>query len=495
MAEKRFPNVLWICTDSQRWDTLGCYGNPLVRSPNLDRLASEGVLFEQAFSQNPLCTPSRGCFLTGRYPVTNRLRQNGQTVPPDLRLLPRMLRDESGYVCGLAGKLHLSACDQRLRLGPEWWKQPRQGWYVPYEQRIDDGYSVMHWSHSGDTNPYSAYAQWLHQKGVVRKPEAEGASLGPQVSYGLPPDQSHTAFCADRAAEFIDLHHAKGFPQPWLFSVNMVDPHPDFHPPKEFLDPYMGRLDEIPLPAFKEGELADKPTHQREGWDFGKSRVTKGYSDRDQQLIKAAYWAMCDHIDSEVGRLLEVLDRTGERENTLILFHSDHGELLGDHGRTWKGPFLYDACVHVPLIVSMPGTVQQGKRTRALVELTDLAPTILDCVGQPRDPGMQGQSLWPMLRGEASLEHFREDVYCEYYNSNPNKPPKWLTMVRTDQHKLIAVHGTEEGELYDLHEDPDEQVNLWWRDDHKDLKIRMLQRLCSRMAWTTDPLPERIGVF
>jgi arylsulfatase A-like enzyme len=399
-------------------------------------------------------------------------------------------------VCGLSGKLHLSACDRRLLLGPEWWKHDRQEWIVPVEERVDDGYAVFHWAHGSDDNAYSAYTQWLREKGVVREPdEGLGEKLGPQVSYGRPADRTHTAFTVDKAVEFIELAKVKRQPDPWLFSVNMVEPHPDFNPPREFLEPYLARLDEIPLPPFEEAELAGKPSHQREGWDGGKGNVTKGYSDRDRRLIKAAYWAMCDLIDAEVGRLLDALERTGQRENTLVIFTSDHGELLGDHGRTWKGAYLYDPCVRVPLIVSMPGTVSAGARTAGLVELADLAPTVLDCVGLERDPAMQGRSLWPLLTGEAPLDKFREDVYSEYYNSNPNRPPKWLTMVRTARHKLIAVHGTEEGELYDMESDPNELRNLWWEEEAKDLKISMLLRLASRMAWTADPMPERIGVF
>ena len=136
MSDISRPNILWICTDQQRWDTLGCYGNPYVHTPHIDRLASEGVLFERCFSQSPVCTPSRASFLTGRYPRTTRCRQNGQDIPDDEVLVTRLLAD-AGYVCGLAGKLHLSACNPSVT--PE------------MEPRIDDGYEVFHWSH--DTHP------------------------------------------------------------------------------------------------------------------------------------------------------------------------------------------------------------------------------------------------------------------------------------------------------------------------------------------------------
>ena len=126
------PNILWICTDHQRWGTLGCYGNEAVHSPNIDRLAIQGVLFERAFSQSPVCTPSRASFLTGRYPRTTRTRQNGQDIPADEKLVSRILAD-NGYTCGLSGKLHLSACHKSV--APD------------HERRIDDGYVEVHWSH------------------------------------------------------------------------------------------------------------------------------------------------------------------------------------------------------------------------------------------------------------------------------------------------------------------------------------------------------------
>ncbi len=494
MSENR-PNILWICTDSQRWDTLGCYGNEFVTTPNIDRLAREGVLFENAYCQNPLCTPSRGSFLTGRYPVTTRLRQNGQTVPPDLKPISKTLSD-SGFICGLSGKLHLSNVDQRLTFGPDWWKVDQKYWRVPFEKRVDDGYSVFHWSHGNSIFPHSAYTQWLKQHGwLEQEPDLEANKLGPLVSYGRPGDQTHTAFCIDKAIEFIEVHQETDCPHPWMFSINGVDPHPDFHPPEAFMKPYLEKLDDIPLPHYEEGELDDKPSHQKEFYETNGKQATRTWTDRERRLARAAYWASCDHIDYHVGKLLDALDRTGQRENTMIIFTSDHGELLGDHGRTWKGPYLYEGAVHVPLIISWPGKIEQGIRSDALVELTDLAPTILDACEMPADPSMQGRSLWELLTGKAEAGYFRDDVYCEYYNSNPNNPPKWLTMIREKRYKMIAVHNTLEGELYDLEADPWEHKNLWDDPQHKDVKIMMLQRMAARMAFTADPMPERVGVF
>ncbi len=489
------PNILWICTDSQRWDTLGCYGNPLVRTPNIDRLARQGTLFENAFSQSPLCMPSRGSFLTGRYPCTTRLRQNGQVVPADLKPITRNLANHD-YLCGLSGKLHLSACDQRLSFGPQWWKAPDKYWLLPFEQRINDGYTVFHWCHSpGQHSPACGYSQWLHSKGARVGDETEPSPHSKHLLRPRPDELHLTTYCVERAIEFIELHHETQAWYPWLFSVNIFDPHPGYRPLEEYLRPYLDRLDEIPLPSWGEEELDGKPAYQKESYEAAKTRSTRGMTARDLRLIKAAYWAMCDHIDTKVGLLLEALHRTGQSDNTLVVFGSDHGELLGDHGKIIKGPYLYEGAIHVPLILAWPGHIQANQRARGLVELTDLAPTLLQAAGLEPDPAMQGRSLWSLLTGQAPLDHFRDDVYGEYHNADCDHPAQWLTMLRTERHKLVAVHGTREGELYDLQADPGENRNLWADPGCRDLKIELLQRLSARMAYTADPLPLRIGVF
>ena len=490
------PNVLWICSDSQRFDTLGCYGNQFVRSPNIDRLATDGVLFEHCYAQNPLCSPSRGTFLTGRYPVTHRLRQNGQNIPPTEKLVTRILADDD-YICGLSGKLHLAACNRRFLLGDEWWKLPREERLIQgVEPRIDDGYTEFHWDHApGGSSRSSSYTRWCLEKGV--KIERHGRADSKYVTNGMPSEYHQSTFCAEKAIDFMRGY--AGYGHPWLFSVNIFDPHFGCDPPEEFLAPYLDRLDEIPLPDYVEGELENKPPFQKsrhlsckhgdyaDGPDAG--------NPHEHRMLRAAYWAMCDHIDLQVGRMLDALEQTGQRENTIVIYTSDHGEMLGDHGLYIKGPFLYDCAIRVPLIVSWPGHIPAGKRSSALVELGDLAPTLLDAAGLERHPGMQARSLWPLLTGEGDLDSFREDVYCEYYNSNPDKAPVYLTMARTRRHKIVVVHGESTGELYDLREDPSETHNLWDSPQHADVKMEMLLRVCNRMAQTTDPLPERIGIF
>jgi arylsulfatase len=478
--EARRPNILWICTDQQRLDTLGCYGNNLVETKSIDRLATDGVLFENAFCQSPVCTPSRASFLTGRYPRTTRCRQNGQSIPADEVLVTKLLHD-AGYVGGLSGKLHISACHPAACKGTE--------------RRIDDGYDVFHWSHHpGAGWPTNEYMHWLRRRGVeFTTPPCPDCKY---VRVGMPAAHHQTTWCADRAIDFIE--EAAGFETPWFFSVNIFDPHHQFDPPPEYLACYLDRLDEIPLPNTVAGELDDKPVWQQTdhtGAYGGKS----GYAydeltEREHRLIRAAYWAMVDLIDDQVGRMLDALERSGQLDDTIVIFMSDHGEMLGDHGIYLKGAYFYECAVRMPLIVSWPKRILRGKRSTALVELVDIAPALLDAAGLPHPPGMQGRSLWPMLAGEAPLDAFRDDVYCEYYNANQRyETPAHLTMVRTERHKLVVAHGHRDGELYDLDEDPAETHNRWNDPAYRDIRHDMMLRLCDRMAWTVDPLPVRDG--
>jgi arylsulfatase A-like enzyme len=204
---------------------------------------------------------------------------------------------------------------------------------------------------------------------------------------------------------------------------------------------------------------------------------------------------MCDLIDDYVGAMVRALEETGQRENTMIIFTSDHGEMLGDHGIYLKGPYFYEPAIHVPLIVNWPGRVRAGV-SEALVELTDLAPTILDAAELPRHPGMQGRSLWPILTGAADAASHRDDIYCEFYNAceghnGSNTAPAFATMVRTARYKLVRAHNLGTGELYDLEQDPRETVNRWNDPALSNVKIDLLARLSDRMAYTVDPLPAR----
>jgi arylsulfatase len=467
------PNVLWICSDQQRADTLGCYGGRQVATPHIDRLAASGALFEQCYCQSPVCTPSRASFLTGRYPRTTRCRQNGQDIPADEVLVTRLLAD-AGYTCGLAGKLHLSACHPSAAPAGE--------------RRIADGYAEFHWSHHPMPDwPTNAYVRWVREGGAdYATPAFEGSRF---VRRGMPEALHQTTWCAEQAIGFMRANSR--FARPWLMSVNIFDPHHPFDPPEELLRAYADRLDDVPLPNYVPGELDGKPAVQERchGGAYGTPGLfpASAMTAADHRLVRAAYWAMCALIDRQVGRILAALEASGQAENTIVIFMSDHGELLGDHGIYLKGPFFYDPAVRVPLIVSWPGRIAPARYT-GLAELVDLAPTLLEAAGLPPHPGMQGRSLWQGLTAGALCEK-RPDVYSEFYNAAA--PPAFATMLRTASRKLVAHHGTGTGELYDLERDPTETVNLWHDAAYLGDKAALLSRLCDRMAGTVDPLPPR----
>jgi len=496
-SDKKQPNILWICTDSQRWDTLGCTGNEFVRTPNVDGLADKGTLFTRTYCQNPFCMPSRASFMTGRYPRTSRVRQNGQTLPPDEVIVSRTLTD-AGYLCGHIGRLHVSA-----------------GRYA--ERRTNDGYAFWHyspvpfpdWRDSHDHAAVNEYTYWLRDRGITDlepyiwnpdKPSPRIVRGCKFVQAGIETELHHTTWCAEKAIQFIEANTTIG--SPWMLNLNMIAPHHPFDPPMEFLERYMENLDEVPLPNYVSGELEAKGKFQQLAHDGaynlpGVFRYEE-MSDEDHRLVRAAYWADVDLIDVQVGRILEALEKTGETNSTLIIFSSDHGEMLGDHGIYLKGPFFYDPMVRVPLIISYPGANgNKGNSNDSLVELVDIVPTLLEAAGLPRSPGIQGQSFYSTLVGTEDESAHREDVYCEHYKaSNMFKEARpYLTMLRNDRYKLVVLHGEQWGELYDMESDPTETNNLWNDPDLQSTKADLVLRLCDRMAWTADPLPEREKFF
>ena len=476
--KERKPNILWICSDQQRYDTLGCYGNTFVNTPVLDELAENGVLFENAISQSPVCSPSRAAFLTGRYPNTCRMRQNGADIPESEHLVTKTFHDE-GWYCGLSGKLHIRACN------------PASGCTV-CESRIDDGYDEFHWSH--DTAPVwglnNEYYRWLDEKFGVTY-ETHPTPQSRFVRYGMSEERHQSYWCSEKAIDFIRANKDR----PWLFSVNMYDPHHPFDPPKEYLDRYTADLDSIPLPSYTENEWESKTVWQRQdhtgAYNHHAGHPFSEMNDTDHRMQRAAYWAMCDLIDKQVGRMIAALKETGQYENTIIVFHSDHGEMLGDHGVYLKGPFFYECCVKVPLIISWPGKLVP-RRVEGIAELMDIPETLLELAGLERYPAMQGTSLVPLMDGSKATIH--TSAYADYMNAMPwHKEPKaFASMVRTAEWKLVVSHsGNGEGEMYDLVNDPGELCNLFNDPEYREKKLELYALLLERWAAQADPLPVR----
>ena len=459
------PNILWICTDQQRYDTIHALGNEHIATPNIDRLVAEGTAFNHAFCQSPICTPSRASFLTGMYPSSVHGSSNGNDYWSEAApLVTKLLVDEAEYDCGLAGKLHLAGAHGRI------------------EPRSNDGYRVFHWSHdSRDQWPEGhAYADWVRKEGHVLAELREDTA-------SLPPELHQTTWCADRAIDFI----CEKREYPWLMSVNIFDPHSPFDPPREYLERYDPGM--LPDPLWSD---KDPLAHEMLGPVDGATSI-----DLDQaKEVLAAYYAMIELIDDNVGRMLQTLEESGQREDTLVIFTSDHGELVGDHQLVGKGCRFYESLVRVPLICSWPGQVREGVICDALVELVDIAPTLLELAGVPLPERMQGRSLWPLLTG-AAAEH-RDFVRSEYYRAlNPDAPGRehlqgtYATMIRDRRYKLVAYHDRDIGELFDLEIDPGEFDNLWTDPAYADLRFTLLKRNFDALAHAVDIGPKQVTQF
>ncbi len=348
MTATKRPNILFICTDQQRYDALGCYGNPHIQTPTIDRLAEDGVLFEQCYVQSPVCAPSRACLVTGQYPSSHGLWANGVALPEHHPLVSKALAD-SGYECGMIGKMHLAACFGGRT-----------------EKRLDDGYSFYKWAHDPThTSPENDYHRWLRET----HPELydEVAANGQRVRHQpaafdtIPTDAHYSRWASERAIEFLDKGRDED--DPFFLWVNFFDPHHPFVAPEEYLDRY--DPDDVPDPVGFEGELDTKPPIQREASEESYAGFAKGYAKHTPQEIKeivAAYYAMVTLIDDETKRILDRLDALGLSEDTIVIFTSDHGEMLGDHQLLLKGPMLYEGAVRVPLIMRWPGVLPAGER-------------------------------------------------------------------------------------------------------------------------------------
>ena len=319
---------------------------------------------------------------------------------------------------------------------------------------------------------------------------SRGANLAEMLEHpqDTPPELHQTSWCTDRAIDFIEADHGGN---PWLMSVNIFDPHAPFDPPQPYMDRF--DVDKMSGPKFRESDLAAQA--KLSAIDF--QTVARRPEAFDAKRIQAAYYAMIELIDDNVGRMLDALERSGQLKDTVIIFTSDHGEMLGDHGLLLKGCRFYEGLVRVPLIISWPERFLSGMRRQALVELIDIAPTLLELAGLPIPKRMQGMSLGNLLRDANATDRHRDAVRCEYYRAlNPavreNINGAYATMIRDERYKLVVYHGHGIGELFDLESDPDEFENRWHDPAMIETKLDLMQRSFDALALATDTGPEQL---
>ena len=480
------PNILWYCADQQRWDTVHCLGNPHIRTNALDALVQSGVAFERAYTQSPICTPARATFLTGRYPASHHVYRNGNAhFPAHEKLVTKRLA-EAGYDCALVGKLHLAAAKH-------------------FEVRTDDGYRVFLWSHhpTPDQAYGHDYENWLKHEMKV-----DPAELYAGVNYfcgpGVPSRYHQTTWCSEMAIRFVTERRDR----PWMISVNPFDPHGPFDAPAEYLQRY--RPADMPLPRFRDSDIErqkqflaiDQQTKHAEDPRVrkhivpvsadGHDAIASAHNDYDALEVKANYYAMIEQIDDQFGRIMQALRDSGQIENTIVVYMSDHGEMLGDHGLILKGCRFFDGLVRVPLIMSWPGRFVQGVRSQALVETVDVAPTLMDACGLEVPATMQGKTLLPLLSGKADPSFHKKAVLSEYRDAmGGHADHSQASMVFDGRYKSVFYHGHDLAELFDHQLDPHEHENLWLHKGNEQLKLAQMKLHMDTLMSTVDLGPPR----
>ena len=468
MKEQR-PNILLIVTDQQRYDSLSCYGLKALHTSNLDNLAEKGVVFENCYVNNTICTPNRASIFTGRHLPGHGVYKLHDILPDDQFLFTKKLK-ELEYRTALFGKLHVSGhlCEEVRR-------HPNDGFDV-YEWCMEPSLSM--------DSPFNGYTKWLKKKDLkfYEKLKKEKREL-----LHIPRELHMTHWAAERTIDYIQRCDGKN---PFFCMISVFDPHNPYEDyPIEMLE--LLDKDNIPDPLIVEDEMKNKPLGIRQEHEHSYLGAFKNYTFKQLRKMRLGYYASIALIDLEVGRVLNVLKEKGIEENTLVIFTSDHGDMLGDHQLLAKGAIFFDPCVKVPLIMRWPQKIVSGKRIKQLVQSHDLAATILAAAGFPnkeREKSMpESKDLIPLAIGRREKIH--DFAICCYRNSGINDeraywdPEIHATMIRDEQYKLNVYHNVSEyricfqGELYDMERDRNELNDIWDDPQYRDVRIRMTEQL------------------
>lgn len=485
------PNIILIMADQLRFDALGCYGNSQIHTPNIDSLALNGTALDNHYIQNPVCAPSRCSILTGRYPKNHGTRDNGIPLRDEEITFPEILQ-ENGYLTAAIGKMHFTTAFCSKINEEDDWPEDRYG------------FDIVHTTCDNKTGEYLDWLKGISKKDYEivkeqgeRKMKEDGASAAKKDQSGPPqvypsevePAYHQSSWIADRTVDLIE--NAKE-DQPLFILCSFVDPHHPFDPPSLYSAMY--DPDKLEPPIAREGELSDKPPHfyrHRTGHGFSNEKYDyRRLSARQWGEVRAAYYGMISLIDDNVGKILNALKMKGLEEDTLVLFTSDHGELLGDHGLLFKGPFMYDCLIKAPMIISWPGRVPSGARFRQITEHVDIMPTILEYAGVQVPYGVQGMSMAPILRGDSGggRSYALTEFNCYDWGLN-------LKTLTGNDYKLTYYAGERFGELYDRNKDPQEFVNLWNAPEYAPVRRELIKQLLDRVIETEDTLPIRISKY
>ena len=382
--EMRRPNVVFIMTDQQKATAIDLYGGQ-VRTPNLARIAAEGLLYERAFTPHPLCVPARVSFWTGRWPHSHGARTNEIPMPRG-ETHPAQLLHGAGYRLGHFGKNHCFTDD-------DFQTYFDRTFFVGHGDRGGPGATMIRRGLQAP-NPAGMSDHWGFRRPVAR-------------TRTEPREESATYRITEEACRFLEERHAADPEQPLCLWVSIPDPHEPYQVPEPYASMYPPA--EIRLPPWREGEIQTKPERQQVYWHYlNWAELTED----DARLAMSVYFGMIAFIDERVGYVLDTLERLGMRQDTIVVFCSDHGDFMGEHHMLIKTGAFYDCLTRVPLLLSYPrGLAQRGERRPELVSLIDVMPTVLNLVqiGSSAPAAVQGRAL----PGTPGAGPARETIFSE----------------------------------------------------------------------------------
>jgi len=492
------PNIICFVTDQQRADHLGCYGNPDIRTPNIDQLARDGVVFTESFVANVVCMPNRACMFTGRYPKANGVRENGIALRPSEAVLPEVLR-RAGYRTASFGKIHLAPFGSENKEQREPWElveshdywQAHDSMPLPYHG-LEHVYFIgghVHYT-------YGHYRQELERKhpgahALMAKAHALVPPTEAPESWkaAIPEELHYNTVIADKTIEYLNARDGE---DPFFIWCSFPDPHHPFVAPGPYCDMYDPQQITF-SPARREGELDDLPPHFRASYE---GRQLVGGLDWDMRTITdehfreiiAHTYGMISMVDHNIGRVVKALDARGLLDNTIIVFFSDHADLMGDHWLGKKGPFLFRGLTRVPTVWRLPERYRANRESDALVSTVDLMPTLLDLAGVEAPAGVQGCSYKEVLTG--AKRSVRDWAYIEYDESYINDR---LRHIRSKEWAITLYANSEHGMLFDLRNDPLELHNLWDTPEYQETKRELLVELLKQTVRNDDWLPQKLS--
>jgi arylsulfatase len=476
------PNIIVITCDQLKKDALGCYGNSVIETPNIDIVAENGVRFEQMFVANPLCAPNRAAIATGRYPTVCGMLDNGCILPTEEETLMECLRN-AGYGTYGIGKMHFKP-QWTLKIPDEEYASRYKGgvgavnpqpypWEFPFY-----GFEKGYFTEDNRVGPYEDY---LKEKGQSAWDDPHSWNYGQHVTVtsAWSEENHQTTWVADRAIEFINTHDTL---KPLFMWISFIHPHSPFNPPAPYDSMYSP--DEMPPSKKCENEIEGWPELYKEDY-FSKEGHHGGvsyseFSDYDWKKIKAFYYGMISLIDKQVGKIIDSLAQRGILDKTIIVFTSDHGEMMGDHHMLLKGAH-YDSATNVPFIISGYHKTKNGKTNNVLCQSIDIMPTLLELAEVTIPEGVQGKSMLGVLDG--NCKKLYDTVFIE--------SSSMLRTVRTSYAQLTWHGPGKKGELYDLTSDPNCFCNLWDKPETAELQGEMIERLIECLICNTDPKRKR----